>query len=127
MPVKAGRDELVDLRCDHREGNECRAKQRQLQLRNEIFQKRGVNKLGVFRSSDPDERPYQHVVDLFGEEKTEDESYAESDQSLDQARAQLDQMIHQGRFAGLDILVAHDALASLTISGLSVCASWDAG
>src|ERR1019366_8366831 len=61
-------------------------------------------------------------VDLFGEEEAEDEGDAEREQRLDQARAQLDQMIHQRRFAGLDILGAHDALASRESSSASAAA-----
>ena len=68
-------------------------------------------------AGDPDERPHQHVVDLLGEEEAEDEGNAEAEQRLDQPRAQLDQMVHQRRFAGLDVFGAHDALASLRMSG----------
>ncbi|MCY1187363.1 hypothetical protein D9M73_283310 [compost metagenome] len=73
MLVEAGRDEHVDLRRDHGERNESRAEHRELQLRQEIFQQRCVDELGILRSRDPDERPHQHVVDLLGEEETEDE------------------------------------------------------
>ena len=76
---------------------------------------------------DPDERPHQHVVDLLGEEEAEDEGDAEADQRLDQPRAQLDQMIHQRGLGGLDVLVAHDALASLRMSGAAGAASCAAG
>src|SRR6202035_2874399 len=72
-----------------------------------------------FGPSDPNERPYQHVVDLLGEEEAEDEGYAEAEQRLDQPRTQLDQMVHQRRFAGLDVFGAHDALASLATSGVA--------
>ena len=68
-------------------------------------------------AGDPDERPHQHVVDLLGEEEAEDERNAKRQQRLDQPRAQLDQVIHQRRFAGLDVFVAHDALASFSTSG----------
>ena len=127
MLVEAGRHEFVDLCGDNRKRDEARAEQRQFQLGQEIFQQRRVDKFGVLRARDPDERPHQHVVDLFGEEETEDEGDAESEQRLDQPRAQLDQMVHQGRFAGLDILGAHDALASLRTSGTAGAVSCGAG
>src|SRR5262249_33854783 len=84
------------------------------------FQQRRVDELRVFRPRDPHERPDQDVVDLLGGEEAEDEGYAEAEQRLDQPRAQLDQVVHQWRLAGLDIGVGHDALASLSASGGAV-------
>src|SRR5262249_17085650 len=110
--VKTGRDELVNLRGDDRKRNEARAEQRQLQLGDEIFQERSVDEFRILGAGHPDERPYQHVVDLLREEEAEDKGDAKADQRLDQARAQLDQMVDQRRLAGFDIFVAHDALAS---------------
>jgi hypothetical protein len=115
--ICAGRHEHVDLPGNDRERDEGSAEHRQLQLGQEIFQQRGVDEFRIFRARDPDERPDQHVVDLLGEEEAEDERYAEGQQRLDQPRAQLDQVIHQRRLAGLDILDGHDALASLRTSG----------
>ena len=112
MLVKAGRHELVNLRRHDRKRDETGAEQRQFQLGDEIFEQRGVDELGILSPGNPHERPYQHVVDLLGEEKAEDEGNAEAEQRLDQARAQLDQMIHQRGLAGLDVFVAHDALLS---------------
>ncbi len=63
-------------------------------------------------AGDPDERPDQHVVDLLGEEEAEDEGDAERQQRLDQARAQLDQMIDQRSLGGVDVFLAHDALST---------------
>src|SRR6185437_13497989 len=117
--VKAGRHELVDLRRHDRKRDEARAEQRQLQMGDEQFQQRGVDELGIIRARDPDIGPHQHVVDLLGEEEAKDEGNAEAEQSLDQPRAQLDQVIHQGRLAGLDIFGAHDALASLATSAFT--------
>src|SRR5258705_13638348 len=119
----AGWHEFVDLGGDNRERDESGAEQRQLQLGDEIFQQCRVDELRVFRPRHPHERPHQHIVDLLGKEEAEDEGDAESEQRLDQPRAQLDQVIHQRRFAGLDIFVAHDALASLSISDAADAAS----
>src|SRR5581483_2874171 len=78
-----------------------------------IFQKGGVDEFRIFGTRNPHERPDQPVINRLGKEEADDESNAKSEQRLDQARAQLDQMIHQRRSAGLDvILIAHDALTS---------------
>src|SRR3954463_6729344 len=122
MLVEARSDELVDLRRDDRERDEAGAEQRELELGDEIFQQRGVDEFRVLGTRDPHERPDQHVVDLLGEEEAEDEGNAEAKERLDQPRTQLDQMVHQGSFAGLDIGGAHDALASLIASAGAV--SW---
>src|SRR5581483_9844720 len=103
---------------------EAGAKQRKLELGDEIFQQRRVDEFRILGARNPHERPDQHVVDLLGEEEAEDEGHAEAEQRLDQPRAQLDQMVHQRGFAGLDIGVAHDALASLIASdGAVSCAT----
>src|SRR6185295_11209814 len=80
---------------------------RKLQLCDEIFKQRGVDKLGIFRPRDPYERPDQNIVDILGEHEADREHHAERDQRLDQPRTQLDQVIHQGRLGRLDILVCH--------------------
>jgi hypothetical protein len=49
--VEAGRDEPVDLGGDHREGDEERAEQRELQLGDEEFLRRGVDQPDV--AADP--------------------------------------------------------------------------
>lgn len=64
------------------------------------------------RPRDPDERPDQHAVDLLGEKKQKMKAMPKPSSALISPRAQLDQVIHQWRFAGLDIFGAHDALAS---------------
>ena len=48
--VEAGRDEFVDLDGDHREGDEQRAEQRHLHLRDEKFLRRGVDQLRYRRA-----------------------------------------------------------------------------
>src|SRR6185437_16353844 len=63
------------------------------------------------------EGPHQHVVNLLGEHEADGEHHRESDQRLDQPRAQLDQVIHQRRFGGLDVLVAHAAPSTLGLGG----------
>src|SRR5215469_1669689 len=119
MPVEARRHEFVDLGGDVRKREEGGAKQRELQLRDEIFQQLGVDEFRMVGTCHQDEWPDQHVVDLLGEEKAADKSNAEAHQRLDQAGAQFDQMIEQRRLAGLDLVVAHDALASFSTSGAS--------
>src|SRR5207302_9027130 len=110
-----------------RKRDEAGAEQRKLELGNEIFQQRRVDEFRVLGAGNPYERPDQHVVDLLGEEEAEDEGHAETEQRLDQPRAQLDQMIHQRRLAGLDLGVAHDALASLIASAAVSCSTGACG
>src|SRR6185503_7121978 len=61
-------------------------------------------------------------VDVLGEDEAEREHHAEGGERLDQPRAQLDQVVHQGRFGGLDVLVAHAALPALFCGGSSCTA-----
>src|SRR5262245_59664517 len=127
MLVESRRDEFVDLRRHDRKRDEGSAKQRELQLGDEIFQQRRVDELRILGARHPDEWPDQHVVDLLGEEEAEDEGHGKAEQRLDQPRAQLDQVIHQRRLAGLDVFGAHDALASFGAStaGAGSCgAGW---
>src|SRR5262249_27613375 len=78
--------------------------QRKLQLHHEIFEQPGIDELGVFRAGDPDVGPSEHVVDLAGEEEASHSSDGKRGKRLDEPRAQLDKMIHQGRLGGLDLL-----------------------
>src|SRR6185436_4967770 len=105
VAIKAGRDEHVNLRRDHRERDERRAEHRELELGPEVFEQRGVDEARLIRARDPFEREDQHVVDLAGEEEAADEGEEERDQRLDQPRAQLDQVLHQGSLGRLDLLL----------------------
>src|SRR5262249_8570094 len=84
--------------------NERRAKQRELELHDKIFEQPGIDELRIFRPRDPDVRPGQYIVDLAREEKAGNRRECERGQRLDEPRAQLDQMIHQGRLGGFDLL-----------------------
>src|SRR5579883_1413415 len=117
VPVEAGGNEFIDLHRHQRKRDEAGPEQRKLELGDEIFQQRGVDELRIFRPRHPDERPDQHIVDLLGNQETEDEGHAEGEQRLDQPRAQLDQVVEQRGLRGFDIGVGHDALASLRLSG----------
>src|ERR1700755_3706568 len=55
----------------------------------------------------------------FSAPATQTNGTAEAKQGLDQPRAQLDQVVHQRRFAALYIFGAHDALASLGTSDIA--------
>src|SRR3954453_13158929 len=96
MLVKARRDEFVNLCRDDRKENEGGTEKRKLQLGYEVFQQRCVLELRRISSTNNQyEWPHQHVEYLLGEEETQDEGNAEAEQSLDQPRAKLDQVIHQ--------------------------------
>ncbi len=105
VAIEAGRHEHVDLRGDDGKGDEGAAEHRELELHHEIFEQAGIDELGVLGARDPDERPGQHVVDGLGEEEADHEGDAERDDRLDQPRPQLDQVLHQRRLGGLDLLV----------------------
>src|SRR4029077_20420131 len=107
VAIKAGGDEHINLPRHDRKRQEGRPEHRKLQLCDEIFEQRGVDELGIFRPRDPYERPDQNIVDILGEHEADREHHAERDQRLDQPRTQLDQVIHQGRLARLDIFVCH--------------------
>ena len=49
--------------------------------------------------------PHQHVVDLGGEGEADHEADADADQRIDQALAQLDQVVHQRRLGRLDLVL----------------------
>ena len=84
VAIKAGRDEHVDLAGDHREGDEGRAEQRELELHDEIFEQPGIDEFRIFRAGHPDIGPGQHVVDLLGEEETDDRGERERGDRLDE-------------------------------------------
>src|SRR6202034_3727200 len=80
---------------------------------------------GILRAGDPHIGPGQHVVDLLGEEETTDGRDQKGGDRLDEPPAQLDQVVHQGRLAGLDLLVlvfpAH--AVRLVLSAGSACSA----
>src|SRR5215208_3030432 len=85
----------------------------------EQLQHRGVDHRLV-GARDPGIGPHQHVEDLRGKEEAQHEHGAEGEQRLDQPRTQLDQVLHERRFGGFNVLVAHAALpASGLGSGLT--------
>src|SRR5580692_6813441 len=125
VAVEAGRDEHVDLGGDHRKGDEGAAKGGDLELHDEVFEEARVDELRILRTCDPDVRPGQNVVDVLGEKVAKDHRHDESKDRLDQPRAQLDEVIHQRRLGGFDLLlfvvVAHAGRSVL--SGCAVSAA----
>src|SRR5262249_61562303 len=101
--------------------------QRKLQLHHEIFEQPGIDELGVFHAGDPDVGPSEHVVDLAGEEEASHSSDGKRGKRLDEPRAQLDKMIHQGRLGGLDLLffvfASHRTLSAPSCEETSAVAS----
>ena len=105
--VEAGRHELVDLQGDQREGQQEGTEQGELQLGEEELVRGGVDHLDLLVcAARPHVRLDQQIVDVGGEGKADGEADADADQRIDHALAQLDQMIHQRRFGGLDLVVA---------------------
>ena len=104
--VEARRHEGVDLREDHGARQECGGEEGHLDLREEIFLRRRVDhpRLRHIKKNVGDD---EQVVDVLGEEEADDEHHDERDQRADEARAQLDQMIHERRFRRLDVGVGH--------------------
>ena len=58
------------------------------------------------------ERQDQEIVDVSREVETKKKHEDEGEQRFDEARAQLDQMIHERRLSRLDIRVGHERPAS---------------
>ena len=61
--------------------------------------------LELRRAGDPDVGPGEDVVDVPREEEADHHRQHEGRGRLDQPRAQLDQVVHQGRLGGLDLLL----------------------
>src|SRR5579862_2289674 len=127
VAIKAGRDEHVDLRGDHRERNEGAAERRDLELHDEIFEQARIDEFRILRAGDPHVWPGEDVVDLLGEEEAAHHRDDECSRRLDQPRAQLDQVIHQRRLGGLDLLlfvfVAHAGRSVLSGGAASAAGS----
>src|SRR5579885_2540406 len=103
---KAGRDEHINLRRDHRERQECRTEQAELDLREQEFLRRGVDQLDLgVRARGKLIRKKKNVVDLLRKEEAEEKHQEERNQRLDEPRAQLDQMLDQRRLAGVDFII----------------------
>src|SRR3954452_14334214 len=106
MLVEAGRDELVDLVGDHREGQEARAEERHLDLREQEFERMGVNHVRLVGRADRlHVGPHQDVVDVFGAREADEEHRHEGDEGADQPRPQLDEMFDERGAGGFDLVV----------------------
>src|SRR5579885_476833 len=104
--IEAGRDEHINLRRDHRERQECRTEQAELDLREQEFLRRGVDQLDLgVRARGKLIRKKKNVVDLLRKEEAEEKHQEERNQRLDEPRAQLDQMLDQRRLAGVDFII----------------------
>ena len=114
--IKPRRHEHVDLRGDYREGDEDGAEQRKLHLGKEEFLRRGVDHLD--RRIDAGREPVgpeQEIVEGPREIEADGERDSDRAKRPDQPATELDEMLHQRRLGGVDvllILVAHDAPSS---------------
>ena len=107
--VEARRHEGIDLPSDHGKGDEGGAEHGELQVGEELLQKMRRDELGLVGPHHAHEWPDQHIVNVVGEIKAHHEGDQKGDDGLDEPRAQLDQMLHQGRFGGFDVSVGHAA------------------
>ncbi|CDX39926.1 conserved membrane hypothetical protein [Mesorhizobium sp. ORS 3359] len=118
--VEAGRDELVDLRGDQREGDHHAAEHGKLHLGEEELLRRRIDQLDLVRvEACPLRRPFkgddQQVEQALGKEEADEEGNEEAAQRPDQAAAQLDEMLDQRRRRFLDffpLLVRYAHLAA---------------
>ena len=112
VAIQAGRDEHVDLRGDHREGDEDGAEDGELHLGEEEFLRRGVDHLDRHVRADRQPvRPEQEIVDRPGEPEADEEGEEHRQQRPHQPPPELEQMLHQRRLARLDIVVRRHAAA----------------
>ena len=106
--IEPGRHEHVDLRGDHREGDEDRAEQSELHLGEKEFLRRGVDQFDrrVGAGGEPVGKQ-QEIVDRLGEPQADEKGDEDREQRPDQPAAELDQMLDQRRLARLDVLMGH--------------------
>ncbi len=154
-PIKARRDEAIELPGQDREGDRHRPEHRQLHLGEEPLQRRGVlQSEGVGRGLDlveagdgqhqvegamlavqllfgqqgvgQGEGAQQELIELLGIDETDHEADRQRAGADDQPLTQLDQVLHQGRAGGLDLgLVAMQA--QLPASGVGAWSGWASG
>src|SRR5262249_40812432 len=98
-----------------------------LELGDEIFEQRSVDEFRMLGARHPDERPHQHAVDLLGEDEAHDKGDGERDKRLDQARAQLNEMLDQRRLGGVDVFLGHARDPSCLGAGVASAKSLLAG
>jgi len=103
MLVKAGRYEFIKLNRNHRKSHTARTKHAQFDIGEKLFQKMGGNQLGIIRADNIHERPGQNIVNLVAEIKTSAKRHKKSHHRLDEPRTQLNNMVHQRRFAGVNV------------------------
>ncbi|CUX19798.1 hypothetical protein AGR5A_Cc190037 [Agrobacterium genomosp. 5 str. CFBP 6626] len=106
--VETGGDKLVELRGNHRKGDDHGAEHRDLDLREEEFLRRGIDQRR-FRDIEPrpEHGPFigndQQVEEMFGNGETGDEGDEKCAERPDQPRAQLHEMLDQRLRLILDV------------------------
>src|SRR5262245_60937723 len=105
MFVETWCNEHVELRRHHRKRQKRRAEQAELDLCEQEFLRRRVDELDLRLGAGRElVGPEQEIVDVLGEEEADEEHREESNERLDQPRAQLDQMLDQGRLRRFDFV-----------------------
>ena len=126
VTVKAGGDELVDLHRDDRKGDDGRAKHAEPDVGVELFEEMGGDEGRLFRPDHTHVGIGQDVVDVAREKEADEKGGEKGVERPDDASAQLDQVVHQRRLGGVDLVLAHSA-ALLGAAGASGSGSLSAG
>src|SRR5208282_5680874 len=114
MLVEPRRDELVELDRDNREGDHGRAEHAEADVGVELLEEVGRDQRRLFRPHHTHVGLGQHVVDRPGEIEANEKGGEKSVEGPDDPGAQLDQVVHQRRLCGVDVLLAHSAAPCLT-------------
>src|SRR3984957_19834351 len=126
VAVEARRDKLVDLNGDDRKGDDRRPEHAEPDVGVELLEKMGGDERRLFSSDHAHVRIGKNVVYRAGKIEADDKGGQEGVEGPDNASPELDQMVHQRRLGGVDVLLAHSA-ALLRAAGASGSASLSAG
>src|SRR6202020_3210568 len=91
----------------------------------ELLEEMGGDQRRLLRAHHPHVRVGQHVVDRAGKVEADKKGGQEGVEGPDNTSSELDQMVHQRRLGGVDVLLAHSA-ALLWAAGATGSASLSA-
>ena len=123
VTVKPRRHEAVNLHGDQREGDEQAAEETDLDFHQKDAEQLDGNQRRVGARA-PFEGQHEIMQEIRGKYEADNESQDEADHTEHQPLAQLDQMLDQGRFRGVDVVLGHvRSYAAGRVSLLAVSAS----
>src|SRR5580704_1677725 len=109
VAVEARRDKLVDLNGNDRKSDDRRPEHAEPDVGVKLLEKMGGDQRRLFRAHHPHIGIREYVVDRAGKIEADDKGGQEGIEGPDNASPELDQMVHQRRLGGVDVLLAHSA------------------